>query len=214
MANLYFGVTTALVSFLTTLFNGISLFHLLLLLTRDTSKGKNSTTILYINLGICDLLQGLVSTLSALTLLNNRVLPVSLAWFCPISASCVEILPAMGLFITMYVLGIKCVVFYLPLRSKQLIRYKSTLGIVVFVWVYKILYSFARQVVFGSDYWADLTVCVAGDYFQSYNFIFMGGLTVNLPILFTLLFTVVLILKVKQRHADRQALMRSAMQAV
>ena len=214
MTNLYLGAVTGLVSFLTTLFNGISLSHLLLLLKRDSSKGKNSTTILYINLGVCDLLQGLVSSLSAIALLNNRVLPACLHWFCPVSASCVEILPAMGLFITMYVLGIKCVVFYMPLRSKQLIRYKSTLGVVVGVWVYKILYSLSRQILYGSDYWSDLTVCVAGDYFQSYNFIFMGGLTVNLSILFTLLFTVVLILKVRQRHADRQALMRAAMQAV
>ncbi|KAL5265612.1 hypothetical protein ACHWQZ_G006359 [Mnemiopsis leidyi] len=214
VTDLYLGAATGLVSFLTTLFNGISLSHLLLLLKRDSSKGKNSTTILYINLGVCDLLQGLVSSFSAIALLNNRVLPACLLWLCPVSASCVEILPAMGLFITMYVLGIKCVVFYMPLRSKQLIRYKSTLVVVVGVWLYKLLYSLSRQVLYGSDYWSDLTVCVAGDYFQSYNFIFMGGLTVNLSILFTLLFTVALILKVRQRHADRQALMRAAMQAV
>lgn len=138
LGNLVLGTLTSIIALLTTLCNTISLSHLLVVVHRDRDKRKNSTTILYLNLGkllfsqnamqirrlrevdnawqfifhkmfvstfprgVCDVLQGIVSSLSAISLLNNRVLPGWLTWFCPVSAACVEILPSMSLFITMW----------------------------------------------------------------------------------------------------------------
>ena len=51
------GVVSAIVSFLTVFFNSISLFHLLQLFNKHATKRRNSTTLLYINLGVCDVLQ-------------------------------------------------------------------------------------------------------------------------------------------------------------